>query len=64
MKVDFMCLICNYFIEPGIYRDETMVDKLIYTSPINKITVDYNLWLKRLNTQLNEQTNKNLSPQS
>ena len=40
-----------------------MADKLMYTSPmmICKIThsVDFNKWLKRLNTQLNERTNQN-----
>ena len=38
--------------------DKTMADKLIYEIPsssvIHKITpVDYNKWLKRLNTQVN-----------
>ena len=41
---------------------ETMVDKLKYipNDDIYKITpyVDYNLWLKRLDTQLKEPTNQ------
>ncbi len=48
----------------GIKRDKTMADKLS-TSPImvHKIfpTVDYNYWLKRLDTKLNEPTNQNLT---
>ena len=33
---------------------------------INKITIslDYNLWLKRLDTQINESTNQNFGPKS
>ena len=41
-----------------------MADKLIYTPNDDKqklpLYVDYNLWLKRLETQLNELTNQNL----
>ena len=43
---------------PGISKDKTMDDKLMYISPmmINKLTiyVDYNYWLKN-----SEQTNQN-----
>ena len=39
-----------------------MIDKLMYIpNDIHKIipSVDYNLWLKRLNTELNKPTNQN-----
>ena len=43
-------------------RDKTMADKWMYISMAHKITpsVDYNQWLKRLNTQFNNATNHNL----
>ena len=45
-----------------IQKDKTMPDKLLYiTSILHKITssVVYNLWLKHLDTQLNEPINQN-----
>ena len=44
-----------------------MADKLMYNPNVDhQITpfVDYNWWLKRLDTQLHESTNQNTSPQS
>ena len=43
-------------------RDKTIADKLTSTMMIHIITpsVDYNLWLKRLDNKLNEPTNQNL----
>ena len=60
IKVDFVYLICNYLLESGIYRDKTMVDKLMYLpNDDTPLLYYYNLWLKRLITQQNEPTNQN-----
>ena len=45
--------VCLYCISiPGIKRDKAIADKMMY------IPID-DQWLKRMNTQLNEQTNQN-----
>ena len=44
-----------------IQRDKTMADKFIYISNDDieiSLSVDYNVWMKNLNTQLNKPTNK------
>ena len=43
----------NKTVLPGIYRDKTVADKLIYIPNYdtqNTPSVDYNKWLKRLDT--------------
>ena len=50
-------------IFPGIERDKTMANKLIYLPRVNTQntpSVDYNKWMKRLDTQPNKPTNQNL----
>ena len=43
--------------QSGICRDKTMAGKLMYIS--NDDSQNYNWWLKRLDTQLNEPINQN-----
>ena len=59
--VDFFWLSKKYKIK-GIYRDKTMADKLMNIpndDKQNHPSEDYNYWLERFDTQVNESTNQN-----
>ena len=53
--------LCNIYYNVGILRDKTMADKFM-KSPIliHKInpSIDYNYWLRSLDTQLNQNSMK------
>ena len=54
---------CRERVNPGIYRDKTMSDKLIYIPNDNTQNYPFfrlQLVVEKLNTQLNELTNQNL----
>ena len=46
-----------------VLKDKTIADKLMYIPNDDTVTLYYNWWLKRLDTQLNELINQKI-PQS